>query len=370
METIKVQVDDYSVHILQKVGKGSYGTVYKASNKKYPGVDFAAKQIEGDVRKNNINALREAVICKRVTLNNFNWNILQVFDVLEDEEDNDHGQGATNEETEQNKRKSITIWIFSEFCTRGDLNKYFEEHFEDVKTPASKAQLMHQISNGLSHLHQQNIVHRDIKPGNILIQMKHDGVPVARLADFGLSKWLDTDKSTMSTDTGTQMFKAPEFWGGKKIEYRNSIDIFAAGLTFLAMLQASDENRRLSPKAEGTLDEVLESKQPIGFIMHLRKRGGEPPLQLVLHYIGEDRVTKMSKGLVQDMVCMDHKDRIDAQRLTQRLLEILNIALTEVRDIHSQYTGLGRSIGSMGSIFIRFLFNYNQLFLFTGINQY
>ncbi len=304
MEIVKVQVGDYSVNILQEIGQGSYGTVHKASNKNYPGVSFAAKQIKGDARKNNTAAIREAINIKRVPQDNF--DILQVFDVLEQttDEDGEHKEGATNQETEENKIKSITTWIFSELCARGDLNQYFEEHFEDVKTPASQAQLMHQISNGLNYLHQNDIVHRDVKPGNILIQMKHEGVPIVRLADFGLSKCLDPDQSTMSTDTGTQMFKAPEFWGAGKIEYRRSIDIFAAGLSFLAMLQATDENRRLSPKAEGTLDEDLESKQHIGFIMQLRKRGGQPALQLVLHYVGKDRVTKMSKGLVQEIFCM------------------------------------------------------------------
>ncbi len=108
---------------------------------------------------------------------------------------------------------------------------------------------MVQITNGIEHLHQNNIVHRDIKPGNILVTASpHDGRFVVKLTDFGLSKFLDpTDEtSAMSSDVGTLMFKAPEYFdayrgqGQGKRNYHRNVDIYAAGLTFLSMIEAKE----------------------------------------------------------------------------------------------------------------------------------
>ena len=67
-----------------------------------------------------------------------------------------------------------------------------------------------------------------------------DGINI-KLADFGLCRILTADESTMSNNVGTLMFKAPEFWDPKsndKVRYHRNIDVYAAGLTFAAMLQA------------------------------------------------------------------------------------------------------------------------------------
>ena len=76
---------------------------------------------------------------------------------------------------------------------------------------------MTQIAGGVAFLHSKNIAHRDIKPGNILLKTE-GGCAVVKLGDFGLSKFLDPDGSTsaMSSDVGTLIFKAPEFWDKKQ----------------------------------------------------------------------------------------------------------------------------------------------------------
>ena len=111
--------------------------------------------------------------------------------------------------------------------------------------------LMRQIAKGIAFLHQNNIVHRDIKPGNILLK-SCNGYAVVKLGDFGLSKFLDPDDMTsaMSSNVGTLTFKAPEFWDrqpDERVRYHRNIDVYAAGLTFTAMLQAKPDHSLVPP---------------------------------------------------------------------------------------------------------------------------
>ena len=72
----------------------------------------------------------------------------------------------------------------------------------------------------------------------------------AKIADFGLCKILEPDQSTMSSNVGTLTFKAPELWNPKshkRVRYNRTVDVYAAGLTFAAILQAV-KGRSLKPK--------------------------------------------------------------------------------------------------------------------------
>ena len=88
-----------------------------------------------------------------------------------------------------------------------------------------------------------------------------------KLGDFGLSKILDpnVETSSMTSDVGTLSFKTPEFWDKQppddKFSYHHNIDMFAAGLTFTAMLQAI-RGINLTPNVEGSL-QSSEKRMPI-----------------------------------------------------------------------------------------------------------
>ncbi len=112
---------------------------------------------------------------------------------------------------------------------------------------------MIQIARGVDYLHCNDIIYRDIKPSNILVTTGNTtGQILIKLTDFGLSKFLDPEDETsaMSSDVGTFVFKAPEYWKtdiNGKLKYKRSVDIFATGLTFLAMLNAKGGEWNLSP---------------------------------------------------------------------------------------------------------------------------
>ena len=67
-------------------------------------------------------------------------------------------------------------------CDLGDLNEFFQKHLKKLKT-TMRVDIMTQIARGVAFLHSKNIVHRDIKPGNILLKTE-DGCAVVKLAGF------------------------------------------------------------------------------------------------------------------------------------------------------------------------------------------
>ncbi|KAF7849925.1 hypothetical protein BT93_L0125 [Corymbia citriodora subsp. variegata] len=87
-----------------------------------------------------------------------------------------------------------------------------------------------QIANGLKYLHDQGVVHRDIKCANILVHASGS----VKLADFGLAKAIKL--SDAKTFKGTFLWMAPEVVNPKKTSYGLAADIWSLGCTVLEML--------------------------------------------------------------------------------------------------------------------------------------
>ena len=211
-----------------------------------------------------------------------------------------------------------SIWIMMEFCDFGDLNNFFEKYHQKLHIKI-KVRIMGQISKGFAFLHSQNIVHRDIKPGNILLKGENDYV-VIKLGDFGLSKFLDPDDMTsaMSSNVGTQWFKAPEFWDKKpneRVRYHRNVDVYAAGLTFTAMLQAKP-GQSLVPKIEGSL-ESFETKMPIGFAAFTRCQNKHNEIQVVVQESNDTPLLSKLKSIIEAMTCFSLEARISATEVVK-----------------------------------------------------
>ena len=104
---------------------------------------------------------------------------------------------------------------------------------EQVPLPEIKL-IIQQVVTGLEHLHWQGVVHRDLKPGNLL--MGQDGS--VKVADFGLAKQVGTDQNTALTRTGTlagtMHYMAPEQAEG--LEVTTATDIYALGIIWHELL--------------------------------------------------------------------------------------------------------------------------------------
>ncbi len=224
-----VTVCSYSVDLSELLGKGTFGVVYKATNP--DDMDVAAKKIL-ITKHNGISAVKEAINAYNLARQRgAHRNVVEIHQVKHDP-------------------AQECMWVFMEYCALGDLDAYFSANYESVHSTEVRLGIMVQIAEGLGYLHQHNIVHRDIKPVNIVVAPgSAQGSIVVKLTDFGLARFLDPNdqSSSMSSDVGTFAFKAPEFWDrgpGAKPKYKRSVDVFSTGLTLLAILQATPGKAR------------------------------------------------------------------------------------------------------------------------------
>ena len=112
-----------------------------------------------------------------------------------------------------------------------------EGKYQEPKVGDEK-EIMYQVTKGLTYLHRKEIVHRDIKPNNILISIpKRDraDVPQMRLADFGISKSLKADKddftnTNVTNPHGSKGWMAPELYLNERHDFK--VDIFSLGCVF------------------------------------------------------------------------------------------------------------------------------------------
>ena len=100
----------------------------------------------------------------------------------------------------------ISRFIVTELCS-GTLENYVNSKNDEISL--KEWEILYQITKGLEHLHNLGMVHRDIKPTNILVSHK-----MMKLANFGLSKVLQTDKEDFTNTNvghpnGTRGWLAP-----------------------------------------------------------------------------------------------------------------------------------------------------------------
>lgn len=106
---------------------------------------------------------------------------------------------------------------------------------------------VYQILRGLKYLHSGNILHRDIKPGNLLVNSNC----ILKICDFGLARlWDPSDQQNMTHEVVTQYYRAPELLMGAR-RYTGAIDVWSVGCIFAELLA-----RRILFQAQGPIEQL------------------------------------------------------------------------------------------------------------------
>ena len=112
-------------------------------------------------------------------------------------------------------------------------------------------ELVRQAAAGLHAAHLQGLVHRDVKPGNVLVEEPHGGPRTALVADFGLARGESSGLTRTGLPAGTLDFMSPEqIVGPGPVDFRS--DVYALGATLYALLAGRPPFR--IPSAEGEAD--------------------------------------------------------------------------------------------------------------------
>jgi len=133
------------------------------------------------------------------------------------------------------------IFIVMEYLSGGDLGNHLQvKNFQFTEKRA--AEIMFQIANGLNYLHSYGVLHRDLKPDNIMISDNTENATI-KIMDFGLSKVL-APHERVNDGFGTLSFVAPEVL--IRQPYNKQIDIWSMGVILYYMLTSclpfDDEN--------------------------------------------------------------------------------------------------------------------------------
>ena len=297
MNMMKVGNYTISTRYQDILGRGAYGVVHKATDAEKK---MVAAKVYDRKRNPKINAdeLKKLMKLK-------NENIVEIFDFLQEND---------------------TFWMFMEFCSNGDLNKFF---YKQKLSMHQRLQVMLGVAKGIVYLHSNNIIHRDIKPENILMGENLN----PKLTDFDLSKFLEPEQETMTTNVGTLAFKAPEFFGRRKgtLRYHRHVDIFACALTFLALIQENEESTSLVPRIETPLDDSEYYSPSIGQLIAERIKYKIPELNVVVpvektDISGEDQLKNEIRKLIQRMTCVNPEDQIYAFQVLRSLEQVNNIS--------------------------------------------
>ena len=205
--------DTYEVE--RFLGEGAFAEVYRV-NHRFLGRQAMKvfKQTVTDVDEVE-KMLGEAILLSKIG----HPNIVRVFD-------------ANVVDTKQGLCGFFTM----EYVPGGTLDKFWRSYGSKRIPVETCVDLMKQICRGLCVAHNANppIIHRDIKPQNILVGYEVDGLR-ARLSDFGLAKEVNP-LTLLATAAGTLAFKPPEAFIGKKHSDSTSGDIFALGVTLYLLL--------------------------------------------------------------------------------------------------------------------------------------
>jgi serine/threonine-protein kinase len=209
----QVVADRY--HILKKLGEGGMGAVYLGEHVKM-GRKSAIKVMAASMSQDP-DAIsrfnREAANASRIS----HPNVCQIYDF-----------GETPDGL---------IYLAMEYIEGQALKDVIEK--EGALPPTRAAQILRQSADALQAAHDLGIVHRDIKPDNIMVVQGKDGTDIAKVVDFGIARAVGGDEPGQKVTktglvVGTPEYMSPEQLSGDKLDGRT--DIYSLAMVLYRML--------------------------------------------------------------------------------------------------------------------------------------
>ncbi|MBW1799289.1 MAG: serine/threonine protein kinase [Deltaproteobacteria bacterium] len=204
---VKPTVGRYEV--LNELGQGAMGIVYKARDPKIhrlvaiKTIRFSDEFEEEKLKEVKERFLREAEIAGKLS----HPTIVSIYDVGEDYD---------------------LTYLAMEFLEGEDLQKYCRKG--NLFPLRRVLYIVGETATALDHAHSQGVIHRDIKPGNIML-LKNGKVKVT---DFGIAKAVSSSQTKSGIILGTPNYMSPEQINGQEIDGRS--DIFSLGVVFFELL--------------------------------------------------------------------------------------------------------------------------------------
>ncbi|KAK0236538.1 kinase-like domain-containing protein [Armillaria nabsnona] len=192
---------------VEKVGAGTYGVVYKARDTSTNQI-VALKKIRLEAEDEGVpsTAIREISLLKELK----DDHVVRLLDIVHADQ---------------------KLYLVFEFLDV-DLKRYMDlanKNHTPITLEMSK-KFFHQLNSGLLYCHSHRILHRDLKPQNLLID-KHNNL---KLADFGLARAFGIPMRTYTHEVVTLWYRAPEVLLGSR-HYSTAIDMWSVGAIFAEM---------------------------------------------------------------------------------------------------------------------------------------
>ncbi|KAI1117139.1 kinase-like domain-containing protein [Nemania sp. NC0429] len=262
----------------KKIGQGASGSVYVAKVK-----EGATSSVAREVLRNF--GSRAQVAIKQMDLAHQPRKELIVNEIMV-MKDSKH-RNIVNFLDAFLRNNNSELWVVMEYMEGGALTDVIDNN--PIITEEQISTICLETCRGLQHLHSQNIIHRDIKSDNVLLDARGN----VKITDFGFCAKLTETKSKRATMVGTPYWMAPEVV--KQKEYGPKVDIWSLGIMAIEMIESEPPYLN---------EEPLKA-------LYLIATNGTPRLKK------PEKLSKELKAFLSVCLCVDVKSRASADELLQ-----------------------------------------------------